>query len=320
MEQKKNYYFVSVIIPNYNHAPYLDQRIQSVLNQTYKNFEVIILDDCSPDNGASKMIIEKYRGNPRVSHIVYNNQNSGSTFIQWNKGFQLSKGELIWIAESDDACKETFLDSLVEQFDNNKNLSFAYSDSLIIDESNVVTTVKVQESGSILFYDGIEYIKTHLGIGKTIDNASCVLFKKENALNVNRMYMDFKGGGDYMFWVLMAELGSVAHVQKPLNMNRRHSANVTKKLLKNGNNFKELRKIYEYNCAKGYLNWFRRKRALSAYTLYAYKQDFETIFIRKQVISSLNPGWFVKLFSYMRYILSDLRASLLAHFCNNQKN
>ena len=93
---------VSIIVPNYNHEKYLDERIQSILNQTYQDFEIIILDDCSTDN--SKFVIEKFRNNEHVSHIVYNEQNSGSTFKQWERGFELAKGELIWIAESDDSC------------------------------------------------------------------------------------------------------------------------------------------------------------------------------------------------------------------------
>ena len=91
---------VTVIIPNYNHAKYLRQRIDTVLNQTYTSFEVIILDDCSTDN--SKDIILSYKDNPHISNIVLNSENSGSTFKQWNKGFELAKGDYIWIAESDD--------------------------------------------------------------------------------------------------------------------------------------------------------------------------------------------------------------------------
>ena len=60
---------ITVIIPNYNHSPYLDERIQSVLNQTFKDFEVIILDDCSSDN--SREVIENYRNNPQISHILF---------------------------------------------------------------------------------------------------------------------------------------------------------------------------------------------------------------------------------------------------------
>ena len=78
--------FFSVIIPNYNHSAYLDERIQSILNQSFQDFEIIILDDCSTDNSIE--IIEKYRNEPKVSHIILNSQNSGSTFIQWNKGFE----------------------------------------------------------------------------------------------------------------------------------------------------------------------------------------------------------------------------------------
>jgi glycosyltransferase involved in cell wall biosynthesis len=95
---------VSVIIPNYNHAAYLNERIDSVLNQTFRDFEVILLDDCSTDN--SREIIESYRGHEKISQIEYNEVNSGSTFIQWKKGLDLAQGDWIWIAESDDVADE----------------------------------------------------------------------------------------------------------------------------------------------------------------------------------------------------------------------
>ena len=91
---------VSIIIPNYNHAKFLDERIQSVLNQTYQNFELIILDDKSSDNSVE--VINQYKDDPRVSSIIINKDNSGSTFKQWYKGIEIAKGEIIWIAESDD--------------------------------------------------------------------------------------------------------------------------------------------------------------------------------------------------------------------------
>ena len=85
---------VSVIIPNFNHAAYLDQRINSVLNQTYQDFEVILLDDCSTDN--SKEVLLKYSDNMKVAHVIFNDKNCGSTFNQWKKGLHLAKGKYIW--------------------------------------------------------------------------------------------------------------------------------------------------------------------------------------------------------------------------------
>ena len=56
---------VSVIIPNYNHASFLDERIESVLNQTFQNFEIIIMDDKSSDNSVD--VINKYKDNPKIA-------------------------------------------------------------------------------------------------------------------------------------------------------------------------------------------------------------------------------------------------------------
>jgi glycosyltransferase involved in cell wall biosynthesis len=102
---------LAVIIPNYNHAPYLEQRIESVLKQTFQDMEVIILDDCSTDN--SKNIIERYRNHPKVSTVLYNKVNSGNTFKQWKKGIEQARGTWIWIAESDDWCEPTFLEEVL---------------------------------------------------------------------------------------------------------------------------------------------------------------------------------------------------------------
>ena len=74
---------VSIIVPNYNHARFLTERFESILSQTYHNFELIILDDCSTDNSCE--VIERYRENPHVSQIVYNEKNCGNTFEQWMK-------------------------------------------------------------------------------------------------------------------------------------------------------------------------------------------------------------------------------------------
>ena len=125
---------VSVIIPNFNHGIYLKQRINSVLNQTYQDFEVIILDDCSTDN--SKEIIEQFRNHPKVTHIHYNEVNSGHAFYQWNKGVQLAKGELIWIAESDDYCDANLLETLVPLLQQNPDAALAYCKSVRVDEKN----------------------------------------------------------------------------------------------------------------------------------------------------------------------------------------
>src|SRR5258708_2534765 len=89
----------SVIIPNYNHARYLRKRIDSVVGQTYQNFELILMDDCSTDE--SRSILSEYVKDPRV-RIELNEKNSGSTFKQWNKGVALARGQYVWVAESDD--------------------------------------------------------------------------------------------------------------------------------------------------------------------------------------------------------------------------
>src|SRR5262249_50761135 len=103
---------VTCIIPNYNHARFLPQRIDSVLAQTYENLEILILDDCSTDD--SRAVIEDYaRAHPSRIRYDFNTKNSGGVFHQWRKGITAAGGELIWICESDDFCEPGFLERCI---------------------------------------------------------------------------------------------------------------------------------------------------------------------------------------------------------------
>lgn len=227
--------FVSVIVPCYNHAPYLRQRIESILNQTYQNFELILLDDVSPDESAE--ILLSYKDHPKVSHCIINEKNSGSTFYQWNKGLELAKGELIWIAESDDVADLSFLDELVKPFIENPNLVLAYSQSYRMDRKNNVTgswkdytddlnASKFEESFSM---SGIDYINQFLIAKNTIPNASAVVFKKEIYTLVGGANPNLKLIGDWAIWSKMVTQGDIFYHHKELNYFRYHETSVIAK-------------------------------------------------------------------------------------------
>ena len=244
--------FVSVIIPNYNHARYLSQRIESVLNQTYSNFEVIIFDDNSTDN--SKEIIERYRNLPLIKYVVYNAINSGSTFKQWNKGFNIAKGELIWIAESDDFCDSDMLEKLVNQFIIHKTLSIAYCSSQLVNEKGKIIPPICNTTETIHFYKGIDFIKHKMLYGNAIWNASSAIFKKNKAIQVENSYVNYKAAGDRLFWIKLAEDGDVVHIKSPKNYFRQHCNKVSPKRLLDGTTSSENYSIFKYLSKKGYTN------------------------------------------------------------------
>lgn len=227
---------VSVIVPNYNHAPYLEQRIESILNQTYKNFEIILLDDCSTDR--SHDVIEQYRHHVKVSHAVCNEQNSGSTFRQWDKGISLAKGDYIWIAESDDWCEPSLLQTLMEGLNANPSCTVAYCQSFYVRNGNeVFYHTHTQQLAECM--NGMEYVNKYLIYHSTIYNASMVVFKKFAYQSIPKAYMDFRFCGDWVFWSEMVSKGDVFISGKLLNYFRSHNTDVSTGMYTSGNSFIE---------------------------------------------------------------------------------
>jgi glycosyltransferase involved in cell wall biosynthesis len=221
---------VSVIIPNYNHEKFLRRRIESVLNQTYPNFEVIILDDCSVDE--STTIINLYKSHPKISHIVINEENSGSPFKQWAKGIELAKGELIWIAESDDYSEPTFLIELTAVFRNHSNLVLAYCGSNLVNSQNeIIGKIErevVTKEFSYYLNSGTMECSNYLLFSPIIPNASGVLFKKEQYYKIDKSYQKYIIAGDWQFWADICLGGQIAYLPNNLNYFRQTNTSVSR--------------------------------------------------------------------------------------------
>lgn len=219
---------VSVIIPNYNHAPYLKERIDSVLNQTYQDFEVIILDDCSPDNSVE--VIEQYRSNPHVSHILINEQNTRNTFIQWERGISMAKGRYIWIAESDDVAEPQLLETLIGQLEQHPDASVAFCHSRLIDADGALlseqNTKNSAQPGQITIDDSCTFLR-HLLIFNYIYNASMAVFRRDVYDRANPDYKQFRYCGDWHFWASVCAAGRVIEVYDMLSRFRQHQRKVT---------------------------------------------------------------------------------------------
>lgn len=285
----KNNPLVSVIIPNYCHAKYLDQRIQSILAQTYTNFELIILDDKSTDNSLD--VIRKYENNSHVSHIVVNEKNSGNTFKQWQKGIELSQGELVWIAESDDYCEPNLLQELVAAFYGIEDCAVAYSTSMIVSETGEFRWAIEKYPNQYL--KGADYIRRYLALEAFIWNASSAIFSKEKASKIPDIYQKFKGAGDYMFWTLLSLQGNVAIVNKQLNYFRRHDGVVTNARDADGSNYIANIEILNFMFDHLHFSWLR-KRYIRAYR--AYKMSRKT-FASDDIKQYMNQLWEVEKYS-----------------------
>lgn len=259
---------VSVIIPNYNHSKYLKKRINSVLEQTYQDFELIILDDCSTDN--SREIIEQYRNHPKISHIIFNKMNSGTPFLQWQKGFGLACGRYIWIAESDDYASPNFLKQLLPLFNN--NIGVVYADSNIIDVENIIHEDYYKQFRNSVFKtikwnndyvkNGVEEIKENLFFECTINNTSAMVFKKDLLSEIDFDFLTkFKYCGDWFFFISLLKHCDIAYNKNSLSFFKQGTNNFAAGTRSTINYFKErfLVRYYFWNDFKSKFTDAERK-------------------------------------------------------------
>lgn len=228
---------VSVVVPNYNYADLIERRLDSIGQQHWPVYELIVLDDASTDDSVDR--IHRYCKNKEVEASLHVNAgNSGSVFRQWKKGVEMASGDLVWIAEADDVADPEFLASLVSAFQDNETV-LAFCQSKQIDEKDrllandyLAYTQDVSDrwqkdySGS-----GLAEIRDALCIKNTIPNVSGVLFRRSALLHalaeLGDSLFDYRVAGDWLIYLHVLSQGRIHYCAHSLNSHCRHQRSVT---------------------------------------------------------------------------------------------
>jgi hypothetical protein len=242
---------ISILVPNYNYADYLNERLGSLFAQQYPVFEIIVLDDASSDASAAEIqrCAERWK---RDLRLIANRQNSGSVFAQWARGVREARGELIWIAEADDLAEPQFLPALAPRFAADPQLTLAFCDSAQIDSQghqladsyaeycNLDTELDFRTDFSL---DARDFLRQGLSVKNPLLNVSGVLLRREPLMKAmerlgwlpqgddqqatSAKTHQWRIAGDWRLYIELCRLGGrVTYLAQALNQHRRHQASV----------------------------------------------------------------------------------------------
>lgn len=203
---------ISVILPVYNGQKYLEKSIESVLKQTYTDFELIIIDDCSTDLSAA--IAQKFVATDSRVTYYRNNQNIKLP-LSLNRGFSIATGEYFTWTSCDNLYLPLAFEKMLEELENDKSAGLVYSSMQIIDETNTeINIIEAGPSDSIIF--------------RNVVGAS-FMYRREIAKQIGEYDPNLYLCEDYEYWLRIASHSSIKPINSCLYQYRRHSESLSHK-------------------------------------------------------------------------------------------
>lgn len=295
---------VSIILPSYNHNRFLKDRINSIVNQTYQDFELIIIDDCSTDGSIEtlKAFVNEY--SHIVKHFIINEENSGSGYTSWKKGIELADSGYIWIAETDDYSHSEFLEKSVSVLDKNNECALVFCNSnyidvhnhILYDSSNRTERLEVYKDGFDYFND--EVLLREMPFNTLITNGSGVVFRKPYK-SIPTEVFKHKQSSDLFLWTYLVRGNVFGFLSEKLNYFRRHEGSTTTKFSKSNSS-----KLYLERAE--YINYFeepkKHEQFIKHYIKYFINVNKRFIFYLDPILKIENVSGLRQ--KYMRFLLS----------------
>lgn len=205
----------SVLIANYNNAIYLNSCVQSIIKQSYNNWEIIIVDDYSNDN--SKELYKELEAEPRII-IEYNDKNYGAGYT-FKRCFELSKGEIIGMVGSEDCLVENALEIMVDAHIRNKNAGLIYSQLYNCDEELNVLEISPRNQE---IPNGLSYLE----FGKNAIS-SFATFKRDIYIKTEGISSIQRRAVDSDIYLKLEEVAQVQFIKKPLYFYRHNKNSIS---------------------------------------------------------------------------------------------
>ena len=220
---------VTVLVPSYNHGAFIRQRIESILSQTYRELELVVIDDCSNDD--SDAIIRALQAQHGFRYLR-NPANSGTPFSAWESVCSLATGDYLWVCESDDFAEPSFLQTAVDALQADNTAVLFYCNSWVVDATGTRvghTSAYFQDywqdprwTANFSANGPDEFVKFQLR-GQTVPNMSSALVStaafRAACIPVLKK---FRLTGDWLFIGRVMLHGSVVFAAKALNNFRQH--------------------------------------------------------------------------------------------------
>jgi glycosyltransferase involved in cell wall biosynthesis len=226
---------VSFVVPCYNLGHLLGECVDSILRQTYDNFEVLIMDDCSPDN--TEEIARSFQ-DPRVKY-VRNDSNLGP-LPNYNKGISLTRGKYVWLISADDYLRRSYvLQRYVSLLDRDSKVGYTFCPAVGV--INGIETGLLEWSvygNRDRIVNGQVLLKKLLRIN--IIAAASAMARREcyeriSFFPLNVVWagvpLDLVWGGDWYLWCLFALYSDVGYFAEPMVCYREHNLSMTSILM-----------------------------------------------------------------------------------------
>ena len=233
MAKNSNFYMTktplfSILVAHYNNFAFFPDFYRSVLQQTYQNFEIVIVDDCSTDESLSQ--IRALTANDSRFRIFENEKNEGVGFTK-KKCIELANGEICGFIDPDDAVTEDALHLSVQQYEKDPKIVAAYSQLIFCDENlksvKLFTRTRKIKNGEKYFFN-INNEVSHF-----------FTFKKEKYALTSGINEELRYAEDFDLYLKMYEKGNFKYISKPLYFYRRHEKGLTQDKNKS-------KKVHEY--------------------------------------------------------------------------